>query len=279
MARFVYTPDMNTLPASYERVGFKALLAGERALLKRFDAFKTSAYGYKAHHEIVTAADNAANRAILSVLRAGTPDFDILSEEGSPRTKSDWRWIVDPLDGTTNFAARLPLWGVSIALEHRGDVVLGLLSLPRLGERYVARRGGGAWRLPADGRPASRGIRIRASKTGDLREALGLLCFGYDKPHKVTLMHVEPALVYRSRSLRLLGAAVVEAAWVATGRADYAVLSGIRPWDAAAGALLVREAGAKALTMDGKEWSIRDKSIVYVTPKLERTIVAASRKL
>lgn len=263
----------------YERVAFRALIAGERALLKSFDSAKPSAYGYKAHHEIVTAADMEANRAILSILRRGTPDFDILSEEGSPHARSDWRWIVDPLDGTTNFAARLPLWGISIALERRGEILLGLISLPMLGERCVARRGGGAWRLPVGAHSAARGVRLRASKTDKLHEALGLVCFGYDRPHKEALMHVEPAFAYRSRSLRHLGAAVVEAAWVASGRADYAVLSGIHPWDAAAGALLVREAGGKALTMKGKEWMINDKSVVYVTPRLERTVIAMSRKI
>lgn len=263
---------------SYEQVGMRALLAAERVLLKRFKTAKPHAYGYKAHREIVTAADKAANRIILSILRKGTPGFDILSEEGSPRTRSDWRWIVDPLDGTTNFTAHLPLWGVSIALEHKGRVVLGLISLPVIGERYVARKHEGAWKTNV-GRTSSKPIRVHASKTRDINEALGLVCFGYDKPHKKNIVRVEPTLAYRSRSLRQLGAAVFEASWIATGRADYAILSGIRPWDVAAGALLVREAGGKALTTDGKEWTLHDKNIVYVVPRLKASVISVSRRI
>jgi len=195
------------------------------------------------------------------------------------RMRSDWRWIVDPLDGTTNFTAHLPLWGISIALEHRGKAVLGLISLPVIGERYIAREGGGAWRIDVKDGKASGPMRVHASRTKDLREALGLVCFGYDKAHKENIMRVEPMLAYRSRSLRQLGAAVVEASWVATGRADYAILSGIRPWDAAAGALLVREAGGKALTMMGKEWTLRDRNVTYVAPRLKASVISISRRI
>jgi myo-inositol-1(or 4)-monophosphatase len=265
---------MNKNLTSYERVGMRALLAAERVLLKRFGIAKPDAYGYKAHREIVTAADSVANRAILTVLKKGTPGFDILSEEGSPRTRSDWRWIVDPLDGTTNYTAHLPLWGVSIALEHMGKVVLGLISLPAMNKRFLAVLHGGAWSLDKRGRR-----RIKVSATRRLDESLGLLCFGYRRNEKVRAMKIEPALAYGSRSVRRLGSAVEEASWVASGLADYSILIGVKPWDVAAGALLVREAGGRVLTPKGAEWHIDDSDIVFVTPRIAKQVLKISKRI
>lgn len=259
---------------AYESVGMEALLAGEQALMKRYGASKPDAYGYKAHREIVTAADAAANRAILAVLKRRTPEADILSEEGAPRRTSDWRWIVDPLDGTTNYTAHLPLWGVSIALEHHGRVVLGCISLPAMGKRYFAALGRGA--RSSIGRHVRQ---ISVSSTSALKESLGLLCFGYRRNEKTRAMRIEPALAHGSRSIRRLGAAVVEAAWVASGLADYSILVGVRPWDVAAGALLVREAGGRVLTPAGNEWKLDDPDIVFVTPRLEKRILAVTRRI
>ncbi|MBU2613330.1 hypothetical protein KJ925_02645 [Patescibacteria group bacterium] len=271
---------MRSTTSAYESVGTKAMLAAEQVLLKMYDRTKAPAFGFKAHREIVTSADRAANRAILPVLRAGTPGFDILSEEGSPRTRSRWRWIVDPLDGTTNYAARIPLWGISIALAHGDDIILGLISLPALGERYVARTGHGAWRSFVDAQgKTSTPKRLRAAKTTALRDALGLACFGYVAANKRALMSIEPMLAYRSRSLRHLGAAVVESSWVASGRADYSILTGVRSWDIAAGVLLVREAGGKALTLKGKEWTQKEKRIIFTAPGVERSVVAVTRRV
>ncbi|MFH1077675.1 MAG: inositol monophosphatase family protein [Patescibacteria group bacterium] len=263
-----------------ESVGMTALLAAERVLLQLDVRSKNAAYGFKAHREIVTHADRAANRVILETLRKGTPDYDILSEEGSLRTRSPWRWIVDPLDGTTNYAARLPLWGISIALAYQGDVRLGLISLPALGERYVARKDGGAWRSFSGTKGQTTTLkRIHVSKVSALRDSLGLACFGYVAANKRALMSIEPTLAYRSRSIRHLGAAVIEASWVASGRADYSILTGVRPWDVAAGALLVREAGGRVLTPSGREWTLDHGRVLFVTPGVERSVVAITRRV
>lgn len=252
--------------SSPERVGLKALAAAERVLRTAFQTQKPSSFGYKANHEILTKADLAANRAILSILKRETPDFDILSEEGSPRKASTHRWIVDPLDGTTNFAAHLPLWGVSIALEVDGQVVLGLISLPVLGERYIARLGGGAWRFDGAKKPE----RLHVSKTKILNNSLGLLCYGYRRIEKQLAIDIEPRLALASRSVRRLGSAVIEAAWVATGRADFSLIIGARPWDIASGTLLVREAGGSVVTPKGTNWTIADADVLFSAPAITK---------
>ncbi len=259
----------------FEQTAFRALSAGEKILLKYFKNNKPTDYGYKAHREIVTKADTAANEAIIKILTRETPEFDILSEEGSPRKKSAWRWIVDPLDGTTNFTAHLPLWGISIALEHQGVVVLGLISHPSLKTRYLTRKNCGAWLVKGDQKLR----KIRVSVVNHANEALGLLCFGYRRNEKIRALKIEPAFAYKSRAIRYLGAAVVEAAWVAMGRADYSILVGVRPWDVAAGALLVREAGGKVLTPKGREWKINDPDIVFVNQKLKDAVLKISKRI
>ena len=258
-----------------ENIALRALSAGEKVLLKFFKNGKPTDYGYKAHREIVTKADDAANKAILKILIKETPEFDILSEEGSPRKKSDWCWIIDPLDGTTNFTAHLPLWGISIALEYKGRVVLGVISLPALNTRYSAKKNAGAWMMKSGYKPR----KLKVSDVTSMNEALGLLCFGYRKNEKTKALKIEPSLAYNSRSIRRLGAAVVEALWVATGNADYSILIGVRPWDVAAGALLVREAGGKVLTPKGREWKIDDSDIVFVNQKLKNAVLKISKRI
>lgn len=260
--------------AYLERVALRALSAGENVLLKHFGNGQPSDFTYKKFKETLTKADLLSNAAILKILKSAAPEFDILSEEGAPRMRNECRWIVDPLDGTTNYAAHLPIWGISIALECQGKIVLGVISHPVLKTRYVARRGGGAW-MKAVGKKMRK---IRVSKTSTLKESLGLLCFGYHRNEEACLMKIEPRLSHASRSTRRLGAAVYETAWVASGRADYSVLIGIRPWDVAAGALLVREAGGRVLDLKGREWTIGEAGIVISAPKITRDVIRITRR-
>lgn len=239
-------------------VAWRAVHAGERVLLKSFKVNNAQKYGFKKHREIVTEADGRSNRTIMRVLRRRTPEIPILSEEGgtineSAALRAKLTWVLDPLDGTTNYAARLPLWGISLALVTRGRPVLGVISLPVLKHRYHAVKGGGAWM----GR-----VRLCASKTKKLSDAIGLMCFGYDGGSYRRYLRIEPALTRKSRSTRKLGAAVVESAWVASGRADYAILNGVHDWDVAAGSLLVNEAGGRALTLEGAPWQMGKQDVI-----------------
>src|SRR3989344_3241702 len=251
------------------KIAWRAVAAGERELMKRFHLATTTKLKFKAHHEIVTAADLAANSAIQRVLTKLTPGIPVLSEEGgsiqtSPALKADLAWVLDPLDGTTNYTIRLPLWGISLALVRDGEPILGVISLPALHKHFHATVGGGAW-LGRD--------RLHVSKTKQLIETTGLLCYGYSNDDKRRGMNANRFLSMASRTTRRLGSAVVEAAWIAMGHADYAVLHGAKPWDVAAGALLVREAGGDVVTPKGKQWSLGKSDMVFSSPGVTKSVL------
>ncbi|MBI5654301.1 hypothetical protein HZC53_01420 [Candidatus Uhrbacteria bacterium] len=247
----------------------KALLAGELELLPRFKKEHPGKWRYKKHSEIVTEADEASNHAIISTLRKMTPDFGILTEE-TPRLdgNKDTYWVVDPLDGTTNYTAHLPLWGISIALINKGEIILGAISLPTMQERCFAVLAGGAWIENRLGKKA-----IHVSDKTKMKDALGMFCYGYLPEEKARGLKNVTDMAHKSRSTRRLGAAVFEAVWVATGRAEYSVLHGIYDWDVAAGTLLVREAGGEVMTPEGKQWELGDKDFMAVCPGMKKPLL------
>ncbi|MBD3251472.1 hypothetical protein GF380_03385, partial [Candidatus Uhrbacteria bacterium] len=207
----------------------QALLAGEKISLKYFDYNRTSLYDFKEYREIVTDADTKTNDAILGVLHKLTPEIPVLSEEGADINRealsnADLAWVLDPIDGTTNFAARLPLWGISLALVQNGEPILGVISLPNLGQRYHAIKGEGAWMGKQ---------RLTVTSTKKIDNSLGLLCYGYSGPHIQKGLKMMNQFSKVTRAARRLGAAVIEATWVASGRADFSILNGVRPWDIA----------------------------------------------
>lgn len=199
---------------------------------------------YKGEIDLVTEADVAAERAVLSRIRDAFPDHRVLAEEsGEAAQDSPWLWVVDPLDGTTNFAHGFPVFAVSIALLHEGQRVLGVVYDVMRDELFTARRGGGAF---VNGRP------IRVSRTPRLEEALLVTGFPYDRqasPFDNTREFV--ALLKRCHGVLRVGSAALDLAAVAAGRLDGYWEFRLSPWDLAAGALLVEEAGGRVTTPQG----------------------------
>lgn len=260
---------LSSIQRRWLNIAWRAISAGEREALKLFDIKKAPKFGFKEHHEIVTVADLNANRAIAQVLAKLTPQIPLLSEEGGTINteqglKADLAWVLDPIDGTTNYAARLPMWGISLALIRDGESILGAISLPAIRQRYHAVLEGGAWMDRQ---------RLHVSKAKKLEDTVGLLCYGYQDRDQRLGLSANRALSIASRSTRRLGAAVMEAAWVASGRVDYAILHGVKPWDVAAGALLVREAGGDVVRPDGKPWRLGGGDIVFVAPGVTREVI------
>lgn len=256
------------------RVAMKAVDAGEAVALRHFDYSKKPSYTFKKHHEIVTKTDVEVNRVIIKMLKHLTPDIPVISEEGGDigceqAATIDEAWVLDPIDGTSNFTMRLPLWGISLGLVRKGENVLGVIALPALKQRYHAIKRKGAW----FGKK-----RLHASDAKKLQEGTGLLCYGYTDGQRARGLKALHDFSLISRTVRRLGAAVIEAAWVASGRADYAILHGAKPWDLAAGTLLIREAGGKVLTPEGKEWKIGDENVIFTAPGLAREIVQITKK-
>jgi len=210
--------------------------------------------------DLVTQVDLAAEAAVRAVLARLTPGVPVLAEEAGGAREASTRWIVDPLDGTTNFVHGFPHYAVSVALEVDGVLEAGCLVDPRSGDVALAGRGAGA---TVNDSP------IRVSETASLGEALFLTGFGYDRRSRPDfyLERVRRALV-AGQGLRRCGAATHDFWHIASGRADVYWEFGLSPWDVAAGMLLVREAGGRVTDLDGNDVDIGHPEILACTPRL-----------
>lgn len=188
--------------------------------------------------DIVTIADAEAEQAVISGIRSMYPSHDILSEEsGATGSGSPFRWVIDPLDGTTNFSAGLPMFAVSIALEFEGEAIVGVVYAPYLGELFTAVRGGGAW---------LNGQRISCSGNPELSRAVVATGFPVDKnenPDNNTdnLLRVLPHV----RGMRRIGSAALDICYVGAGFLDGYWEMNLHRWDVAAALLIASEAGAR----------------------------------
>jgi myo-inositol-1(or 4)-monophosphatase len=205
----------------------------------------------KKPHDLVTEADRASEEAIVAAIRAAFPSAAILGEEGGVYAGTgDERFIVDPLDGTTNYAHRYPLFCVSIAYECRGRLEAAAIEAPLMGMRFAARRGGGA---TLNGEP------IRVSTTGTVRSAL--ICTGFNPANYDRNGRYFAAMSRLVQGVRRDGSAALDLALVAAGRFDAFWEWDLKPWDVAAGALLIEEAGGTVTAIDGTALDIANGSI------------------
>ena len=224
------------------------------ALLREF--YRTGVtVKYKSEIDLVTEADHASEELILSCIRAAYPDCAILSEEsGASANKSSAVWIVDPLDGTTNFAHGLPIFSVTLALVVNGVIEVGVTYDPIYNELYTAQRGQGAY-LNGEG--------LHVSAVSALDKALLVTGFPYDRrtnPNNNIRQFTDFSL--RAQGVLRLGSAALDLGAVAAGRLDGYWEWGINPWDIAAGMLLVAEAGGQVTMPDGLPLDLYARKIV-----------------
>jgi myo-inositol-1(or 4)-monophosphatase len=220
---------------------------------------------FKSAKDPVTAADLAAERCIRGRLRRRFPKIGYLGEEGTHIDGPDGRWIVDPLDGTMVFIAGLPFFAVSIALEREGRIDTGLLYLPRLDEMFVAERGRGAF---------CNGRRIRVSPTTRLRDCMIALWHDDSVWGNRALRERIAALALQVRNVRIFGAGYSLAS-VAAGRLDAYWEQSAYPWDIAAGALIVAEAGGRVTDGGGRPLDINQPTILASNGRIHRRLVTA----
>ncbi|HTU69907.1 MAG TPA: inositol monophosphatase family protein [Candidatus Baltobacteraceae bacterium] len=202
--------------------------------------------------DLVTAADRASERVVIARLRADFPHAAILAEEsGSAPGTSDERWIVDPLDGTTNYAHGYPVYSISIAYERGGELLAGIVYAPALGECFAAEHGGGA-------RLNDRPIAVsRIDRVGD-----ALLCTGFHPADFERNADFFARVSARAQGVRRDGSAALDLAFTACGRFDGFWEFDLSPWDVAAGTLLVREAGGSVSRVDGGPSALDARSIL-----------------
>jgi myo-inositol-1(or 4)-monophosphatase len=185
--------------------------------------------------DLVTDVDRACEAAILDVLCSTFPDHAVLAEESGARGEHEFRWLVDPLDGTTNFAHGYPQVAISLALQRGAQTILGLVYDPMREELFVGRRGGGAFLNDRA---------LRVSSATSLASSLLASGFPYDRrEHADFYLSFFKAFMLRTQGIRRAGSAALDLCWVAAGRVDGFWEWKLKPWDTAAGALLVEEAG------------------------------------
>ncbi|HYH00763.1 MAG TPA: inositol monophosphatase family protein [Terriglobales bacterium] len=205
-------------------------------------------FEYKGDVDLVTEADRASETLIVSRIRAQFPSHDIMGEEGSRRDSgSDYKWYVDPLDGTTNFAHGFPVFCVSLGLEFRSSLIAGVLYDPTRDELFAAEQGSGAYLNDE---------RIHVSKTEKLGESLLATGFPSHKRNKNPNIYFYHTITLRSHGVRRAGSAALDLANVAAGRVDGFWEFNLNPWDTAAGVVLVREAGGIVTRMDGSPFRL-----------------------
>lgn len=216
----------------------------------------------KGARDLVTDADRASEALIVERLRELRPQSSILGEETGVTTgTNDERWIIDPLDGTTNYAHRYPIFCVSIACEQAGIVVAGAIYAPMLEELFAASLGNGA---TCNGKP------IHVSAMAEMREAM--VCTGFTPGQGDRNFQNFIAVSREAQAVRRDGSAALDLAFVAAGRYDTFWEFDLKPWDVAAGALLVREAGGTLKTLSGQNWKLGDASILATNGKLDGAI-------
>ena len=216
--------------------------------------FGKVAIEYKGDADLVTMADRNSEKLIVEQIRRRWPEHDLIGEEGSRNeTGSDYRWYIDPLDGTTNFAHGYPVFCVSMALEYKGERIAGVIYDPTRDEMFAAGKGSGS-RL--------NGVPICVSRTPHLQESLVATGFPSHKRHKNPNIHFYHQLTLRSHGVRRAGSAALDLCYVSCGRYDGFWEFNLNPWDTAAGVLIAQEAGGTVTNFSGQPFSIDSRQVL-----------------
>jgi myo-inositol-1(or 4)-monophosphatase len=215
---------------------------------------------------LVSEIDKASEAKIISIIKRHYPGHAILAEEsGANAAQSDYKWIIDPLDGTTNFLHGLPIFSVTIGVEFKGELVAGVVYDPNLDEMFTAEKGSGAF---------CNGKRLKVTATSELISSLLVTGFPYDiaeNPDNAVGHFVN--FLMRGQGIRRLGSAAMDLAYVAAGRFDGFWEVNLNPWDMAAGVLLVREAGGTVTDFSGTPSTVYNKQVLATNGVLHEAML------
>lgn len=229
---------------------------------------------------LVTEIDRQSEQLIIGIIKRHFPQHDFLAEEGGLRQgdssvggekKSEYRWIIDPLDGTVNYTHRFPCFAVSIGLEKNGEIILGVVYDPNFDELFTAEKGRGAF---------VNGKRLSVSKADVLIRSLLVTGFPYnikDNPDHAIEHFIN--FLKEAQAVRRMGSAAIDLAYVAAGRIDGFWEVSLNPWDVAAGVLLVAEAGGKVTDFLGNPYSIYGKPILASNGVIHEEMIRVLRKV
>ncbi len=249
-----------------KKVLIEAVQAGA-AVLKEYFYKEFSIAHKEGKNNLVTEADLKAEKAIISVIKNNYPTHSILcEEEGSVHNDSDYKWIIDPIDGTVNFAHGVPICCVSVAVEYLGVVIMGAVFNPLMNEFFIAQKDKGA---------TLNDNSIKVSTKDDFSKAFIVTGFPYKYPEgeKGPLYTIDK-LLKMGLPIRRLGSAALDLCWVAAGRFDCYYEHHLEPWDSAAGALIVLEAGGTVSSFTGGDFTPYKSGVVATNGKLHNDIIS-----
>lgn len=247
----------------YKKTAIAAAIESGR-FIKR-SVGKITAITYKGRDNIVTDVDRRSEHMIIKKLLSAFPDHSILSEERLPiKTSSPYKWIIDPLDGTTNFAHAFPFFCVSIGLECRGKIILGVVYDPMREELFYAERGNGAY---------LNNKKIKVSATKRLSDGFLATGFSYGLKGRARNVRYFRDFLIKASAIRRAGAAALDMSYVACGRFDGFWEMDLHPWDSAAAFLIVEEAGGRVTKFDGSHYSPYDKEVLATNGRIHQSMV------
>ena len=232
---------------------------------------KVKKIGYKGVENLVTEVDCFSEDVIIKIIRKNYPQHDILTEESRGyEEKSECKWIIDPLDGTTNYAHGFPVYCVSIALEKKEEIILGVVYNPVLKELFVAEKNKGAF---------LNGKRIYVSKTRKLSRSFLATGFPYDiRESKINNLDHFSNFALKSIAVRRAGSAALDLCYLAKGIFDGFWELKLSPWDTAAGILMVKEAGGNVTNFSGRKFSVYEKEILATNGRIHNQMIQILKK-
>ena len=240
-------------------------------LKKEFNNWQRGDEKYKKHHEIITWCDKKSESIILKELKKYFPKYNILSEEsGAKDNKDDYTWIIDPLDGTSNFTIHNPLFSVSISLMHNKEIVLGVVYVPVLNELYHATKNNGSYK---------NNKKISVSNMDKIENSFITYCHGKGLANTKKSYKLYEYLHNKAIDCRHFGSTTIELAMVAAGNTEALMVPSASLWDISAGTLLIKEAGGKITNWKNKDWNIKVKSLIASNDKIHNKLIKIVKKL
>ena len=247
---------------NFKQIGLLAAQKASKVLLNYYG--KKEAIKIKSNKTLVGRADLEANDVVIKTIKKYYPKHSILSEEtGFEDNNSDYKWVIDPLDGTHNYLHEIPIFGTSIALEYKNEVIVGVLNFPLLRIRVVAEKGKGAF---------LNGKRINVSDKKDLNHSFILFEFSYSKRKEKTSFLEK--LIDKTVDVRNFGCAVYNLLLVASGKSDGFVILTTNEWDIAAGFLIVEECGGKITDLNGNKYNLSQNKFIISNGKIHSKLLA-----
>jgi myo-inositol-1(or 4)-monophosphatase len=247
-----------------------AMRAGE-IIIRNLGRISKDDIGLKEASDFVTRVDLESEEMIIRMIREVFPHHHFLSEEGTRESESEYRWVIDPLDGTTNFIHAYPIFSVSVALEHEKETVVGVVFDPMRNELFTAEKGSGSFMncLP-----------IRVSEVDTMGRSLITTGFPFRKREVIdTYLRIFKSIFLKVSDMRRAGSAAIDLSYVACGRCEGFFEFGLSPWDMAAGALIIREAGGIVSDFGGGEDYLQAGNIIAGNPSIHRYLLQEIREV